>query len=708
MRRKVLLQFLVVFGIIGIGLTQDQELSTFNNDSDLSNYTPGKFLHFSHGVESGQVHILNDRTILIEKLYYDGLAPDAHFWVGKGSRPNASGQVIPDENNNVKHQLNEYKGENVTLVLPDEVTVFDIDWLSIWCGDSSENFGHVMLNSKYESRPKHIQLPGNFNQTTDVSSGPILIISNKTFLITNFIFNKPSCDDAYFQGKLKTDNTVKFMDATGSVLPLRAYDGIDTFVRIPPKISLQEVDYLQVWCQTRSIALASIRLPTKLENVPEEAKMKDSPVIIRVPKCCPHNTVLMQHGCERSDVTMKLDIAVLEGNQTHVNDEKLQNVVFDYYIHQTPCPKYPVLPEEVEYAISTAGYLLMPQEPQPIKKDSYCFDSVEIDNPDGTEEVLFLSTVLMCFTNEETPEFAYIMYYTCISISAFFLFLTFAIFTYYSCNREFFSSTRFLSIICFTISLACSFTILAISQSLKPDGMLCDILGYFFQLFLISAFTWLTILCRETFYRIKHERSREVRSPKRIRKYIFIGILVPIGIFVLSFIVDKFALHHDPLKMKLGYSNCWFRSYGIVFYYYFPILIEIFLCFIYWYRTRSMIIELKNMSAADQTKFKLMNRSNFIVLSLMAVCWILEVVTYLMEISAVTMFISVMEALQGVFIFLIYVLHDPVKDIIVNDVKDKWFALKWCKKDDCSTAEGEEMRTLQQQQQGNVKVNGCV
>lgn len=707
MRWRVILQSLLLLGVVEICLSQEQEqLLTFNNDSDLVNFTPGKFMHFSHGVDSGQVHILNDRTIKIDKLYYDGLAPDAHFWVGKGPRPSSKGKIIPDENGTTKHQLNEYKGENVTLVLPDEITMFDIDWLAIWCGDSAENFGHVMLNSKYANAVRHIQLAENFNETEDVSSGPILIISNNTFLITNFYFKRTSCDEAYFEARLKNDTTTTLFDGSGSKLPLGSYEGIDAYVKLPPLLLLEDVDYLQIGCKTKNSIMVAISMPRMLEKLPEELKEKGGPITIRVPKCCPHNTVLMQSGCERSDVTMNLEIAVLEGNQTHVNDDKLNNTVFDYYIYNTPCPKYPVLPEEVEYAISTSGYLLMPQEPLPIKKDKYCFDSVEVDNPDGTDEVIFLSTVLMCFTNEETPEVAYIIYYTCISISAFFLFITFIIFTYYSYTKEFFSSMRFISIIFFTISLASSFTILAISQSLRPDGVTCDVLGYFFQLFLISAFTWLTILCRETFYRIKLEKKKEVRCPKRIRKYIIIGILVPIGIFVLSFIVDKFFLHHDPFKVKLGYSNCWFRSYGIVFYYYVPILLEIMLCFVYWYRTRSLIIDLakSELNQGDQTKFKLMNRSNFIVLSIMAVCWVLEVVTYLMEISAVTIFITVLEALQGVFIFLIYVLHNPVKDIIMSDIKDKWFELKQktCTKDANKEEQGEEMAAL------NIKANGKI
>ena len=38
-----------------------------------------------------------------------------------------------------------YQGESINLVLPEDLTVFDIDWLSLYCIQYSENFGEVFF-----------------------------------------------------------------------------------------------------------------------------------------------------------------------------------------------------------------------------------------------------------------------------------------------------------------------------------------------------------------------------------------------------------------------------------------------------------------------------------------------------------------------------------------------------------------------------------
>jgi hypothetical protein len=50
----------------------------------------------AHGVRSGNVTLLDAKTIYIPNLHYDGRAPDAYFWVGKGT-PDRTGRKIPNE-----------------------------------------------------------------------------------------------------------------------------------------------------------------------------------------------------------------------------------------------------------------------------------------------------------------------------------------------------------------------------------------------------------------------------------------------------------------------------------------------------------------------------------------------------------------------------------------------------------------------------------
>ncbi|KAK7069006.1 hypothetical protein SK128_009355, partial [Halocaridina rubra] len=56
-----------------------------------------EFQRLAHGLRSGNITILDAKTFYIPNLHYDGLGPDAYFWVGKGPRPDPKGSRIPNE-----------------------------------------------------------------------------------------------------------------------------------------------------------------------------------------------------------------------------------------------------------------------------------------------------------------------------------------------------------------------------------------------------------------------------------------------------------------------------------------------------------------------------------------------------------------------------------------------------------------------------------
>lgn len=54
--------------------------------------------------------------------------------------------------------LRGYQGEDIEIVLPRNLTVYDIDWLGIWCVRFTQNFGHVYI-------PKDLDVPPALGQT---------------------------------------------------------------------------------------------------------------------------------------------------------------------------------------------------------------------------------------------------------------------------------------------------------------------------------------------------------------------------------------------------------------------------------------------------------------------------------------------------------------------------------------------------------------
>lgn len=49
-------------------------------------------------------------------------------------------------------KIHGYRGKDITLRLPDNITIFDIDWFALYCITYRENFGHVNI-------PKSLNVP---------------------------------------------------------------------------------------------------------------------------------------------------------------------------------------------------------------------------------------------------------------------------------------------------------------------------------------------------------------------------------------------------------------------------------------------------------------------------------------------------------------------------------------------------------------------
>ncbi|XP_071955151.1 protein Skeletor, isoforms B/C-like [Antedon mediterranea] len=95
-----------------------------------------------HNVRADDVIFVDSKTIRFENLEYDGFGPDAYFWGGTGS-PSTSGFAVPDENGSKDQRLRRYTGETITIKLDGDLTVFDIDYIGLWCVAARQNFGHV-------------------------------------------------------------------------------------------------------------------------------------------------------------------------------------------------------------------------------------------------------------------------------------------------------------------------------------------------------------------------------------------------------------------------------------------------------------------------------------------------------------------------------------------------------------------------------------
>ncbi|XP_037029296.1 protein Skeletor, isoforms B/C isoform X1 [Bradysia coprophila] len=116
-----------------------------------------EFKRLAHGLRSSNISVLDAKTFYIPNLHYDGTGPDAFFWVGNGSEPDLLGIKVPNELGSIE-PLRAYQGEDIEIQLPGSLTVYDIDWLSVWSTTYHHNFGHVYI-------PKDLDVPPALGQT---------------------------------------------------------------------------------------------------------------------------------------------------------------------------------------------------------------------------------------------------------------------------------------------------------------------------------------------------------------------------------------------------------------------------------------------------------------------------------------------------------------------------------------------------------------
>ncbi|KAM7298185.1 protein Skeletor, isoforms B/C-like [Ixodes scapularis] len=105
--------------------------------------TIGSSLSGAHKTHAAEVVLKDVKTLFLKDFSYDGSAPDAFFLCGKGS-PNPNGTKIPDEKGSLE-VIRGYVHEDVTLTLPGDLTVFDIDWFAVYCITYIETFISVTI-----------------------------------------------------------------------------------------------------------------------------------------------------------------------------------------------------------------------------------------------------------------------------------------------------------------------------------------------------------------------------------------------------------------------------------------------------------------------------------------------------------------------------------------------------------------------------------
>nr|CAD7590122.1 unnamed protein product [Timema genevievae] len=113
-----------------------------------------------HAVSSENIVVVDAQTLLIPSFSYDGEAPDAKFWVGRGPKPSSQGVRVADENGK-EEPLRRYDRKTIVLTLPGDLTVFDIGHFGVWCEAFAVDFGHIRVPARSLNVPPSLHMLGS-------------------------------------------------------------------------------------------------------------------------------------------------------------------------------------------------------------------------------------------------------------------------------------------------------------------------------------------------------------------------------------------------------------------------------------------------------------------------------------------------------------------------------------------------------------------
>ncbi|CAH2245277.1 jg15671 [Pararge aegeria aegeria] len=198
----------------------------------------------------------------------------AYFYVGTSKTPSATGALRLRDERGGGTPLRRYRGESVTLSLPEGKTLRDVSWFSVWCDEYSINFGSVEIPRALEY-PKPAKV-GALRGVHGVASDAIVVVDAQTLLVPNFSYDGEAPDAKFWVGRgdKPSPQGIRIPDENGKEAPLRKYDRKTIVLTLPGELTVFDVGHFAVWCEAFTVNFGHVTLPrAALANVPPSLKM---------------------------------------------------------------------------------------------------------------------------------------------------------------------------------------------------------------------------------------------------------------------------------------------------------------------------------------------------------------------------------------------------------------------------------------------------
>ncbi|XP_077287960.1 G-protein coupled receptor Mth2-like [Arctopsyche grandis] len=416
-----------------------------------------------------------------------------------------------------------------------------------------------------------------------------------------------------------------------------------------------------------------------------------------VSKCCPHGHIyaFSTQDCSdnvmcvpRMDLGNHIEFFNVSDKESPVRVSTPDTVGIRY---STLCPNNKYIKDDPKYLDVVSGDLIFPGK----VNEGYCIETFE-NRCLSKEKVQNL--VFVCFypaTEFLLPRAKIAKLSICLMISCVFLAATLIVYIVLPSLQNLHGKT----IMCHLAAMLIAFSCMARVQWDEVPPEYCGIYGYVIHFSLLSAFSWLNVMCFDIWWTFGTIRTVQMMKPSKVWMWFFIYSLyawgVPTILTIFTLLVDIYDVAPGWLDPNIGVSQCWISTTEYLIYicikcnvsgthkspilllFVLPVGIQIFFNMIFFILTahycNKVKSEIHRMQAGGnnenwQAKFSAYKEKYAMLLKLFVVMgmgWIFEIASYLYTPLEVLWNITdFLVVLQGIPIFFILVLKKEILRLI--------------------------------------------
>lgn len=499
------------------------------------------------------------------------------------------------------------------------------------------------------------------------------------------------CVIGFVSSHLHLNSTVSDVEINGTV------------VRVSEQVTNSDIVVSEAELATASTQIVSLN-PISIEDFSLSSRQCPSgsskPCVV---KCCPLGESIGDGKiCEPSTLKFKVPFYDENGRFNATDDDDDDG---DYdFIFGNPCcfERYRLEPHSDscdEFRVLRNGSLSAPYLfPDLLTPNDYC---LEMFGNSSTKEEKALP--LVCFPESQiTSHIQYILYPIGLLISVPFLIITMLVYCLIPELRDLHGKTLVCYVLCLTVAYIFLATVQLVGETLI-SGM-CVVVAFIIQFSFLACFCWLNVLSINSWWNVlanvrlqRHsEESRknrfwgyvistnnEVNMPKGSeRKFFFFYSLYawcfPFFLLAVSVAFDLLPIIPSSyLKPNMGDNKCWFSSEEAELpYFYGPVTVTIFINIVLFIFTSCRVY--RHWRATRQ-KPRQIFRMCLCLFCVMGINWVMEVVSWFAGGPEYIWYVTdVINTLQGIIIFIIFVLEPRIRSCVWKKLGPKLSRVLFC------------------------------